>query len=323
MMPITVSHLRHAITLAKQGNFHQAAERLQISQAGLSRSIQSLEAGLGVKLFDRLGSGTEPTTLGRLVVERGATIVSDLDDLEREVRLTMGLETGSLTVGAGPYPMALAVMPSLARLLADKPQLKVRAKQHDWLSVTTAVLRHDVDIAIAEVSHAKEFDQLETKIIGEHQLYFFARSGHDLFEASSVSFDDLVRYPIVGTPVPERVAPHFRREKATTYRSSPGSVLRPSVEVDDLQDGITIVTRSDVLLVSPFSIVSDALDRGLLRAIPVVVDWFRLSYGLIYIRHRSLSPSARIFVDLVKTIESETRQREIELAKAWLPTLHE
>ncbi len=321
-MTIKLSQLRHAVTLANQGNFHQAAEQLQISQAGLSRSIQSLEAGLGVKLFDRLGSGTEPTTLGRLVVERGATIVSDLDDLEREVRLTMGLEAGSLTVGAGPYPMALAVMPALARLLAERPLLKIRAKQHDWLSVTAAVVHHDVDIAIAEVSHAKEFDQLETSVIGEHQLYFFARAGHELFDVESISFDDLVKYPIVGTPVPERVAPHFSRDRATTYRSTPGSVLRPSVEVDDIQDGITIVTGSDVLLVAPFSVVSDALDRGLIRAIPLVVPWFRLSYGFIHIRHRSLSPSALAFVDLVKKVEADTRHAETTLAKTWLPALH-
>jgi len=322
MMPIKISQLRHAVILARQGNFHLAAEQLQITQAGLSRSIQSLEAGLSVKLLDRLGSGTEPTPIGRLVVERGAEIVSNLDDLEREVRLTMGLEAGSLAVGAGPYPMALAVMPALARLLAERPKLKVRAKQHDWLSVTAAVVHHDVDIAIAEVSHAKELDQLETTVIGEHQLYFFARSGHPLFEKDTVSFDEAVRFPIVGTPVPERVAPHFSGKQSTTYRSSPGAVLRPSVEVDDLQDGITIVTGSDVLLAAPFSIVKNALDRGLLRAVPLIVPWFRLSYGLIYVRHRSLSPAAQKFVELVKKNETVTRQTEIELARKWLPLQH-
>lgn len=321
-MAITLAQLRHAVELAKHGNFHQAAEQLQISQAGLSRSIQSLEAGLRTKLFDRLGSGTAPTALGRLVVERGERIVESIDDLEREVRLTLGLEAGSLTVGAGPYPMALAVMPALARLLAERPELRVRAKQHDWISVTEAVTHHDVDIAIAEISYAKELDHLETSVIGEHQLYFFSRPSHPLLDRDPLTFEDVVSFPIVGTPVPERVAPHFNRAEATNYRTSPKSVMRPSVEVDDLMDGMTIVMGSDVLLVAPFSLVADRLDRGELKALPLSAPWFKLSYGLIRVHHRTLSPGAQAFVDIVAKVESETREREAALAARWLLSTH-
>lgn len=320
-MALKASQLRHAVELARQGNFHQAAEQLQMSQAGLSRSIQSLEANLGTRLFDRLGSGTAPTVLGRLVVERGDTIVEALDDLEREVRLTLGLEVGSLAIGAGPYPMVLAVMPALGRLLAERPNLRVRAKQHDWLSVTEAVTHHDVDLAIAEISHAKEFDHLETSLIGQHHLYFFARPGHGLLSGEPPSLDDIVRFPIIGTPVPERVASHFSRRDSTTYRTSPNSVLRPSVEVDDLMDAMAVVAGSDALLVAPLTLPQERLEQGRLGVVPWSAPWFKLSYGIIRIRHRSLSPAAQAFVDLVMKEEAATRERERLLAQTWLPTL--
>lgn len=320
-MALKASQLRHAVELARHGNFHQAAEQLQISQAGLSRSIQSLESNLGTRLFDRLGSGTAPTTLGRLVVERGAEIVEALDDLEREVRLTLGLEVGSLAIGAGPYPMVLSVMPALGHLLAERPNLRVRAKQHDWLSVTDAVTHHDVDLAVAEVSHAKELDHLETSLIGQHQLYFFARPDHPLLKDTPPSFDDIVRFPIIGTPVPERVAGHFNRRQATTYRASPSSVLRPSVEVDDLMDALAVVGQSDVLIVAPLTLAEERLDQGRLAVLPLVAPWFKLSYGIIRIRHRSLSPAATAFVDLLLAEEAKTRDRERLLAQRWLPDL--
>ena len=235
-MALKASQLRHAVELARHGNFHQAAEQLQISQAGLSRSIQSLESNLGTKLFDRLGSGTAPTTLGRLVVERGAEIIEALDDLEREVRLTLGLEVGSLAIGAGPYPMVLSVMPALGRLLAERPNLRVRAKQHDWLSVTDAVTHHDVDLAVAEVSHAKELDHLDTSLIGQHQLYFFARPDHPLLKDTPPSFDDIVRFPNIGTPVPERVAGHFRSGSlGTTFGGGPVAAAAIVAVIDAIQ----------------------------------------------------------------------------------------
>ena len=61
--------LRHVLALAEAGNYLRAAEAMHISQSALSRSIQSLEATLGVTLFDRSNRRVEPTEFGRLLIE--------------------------------------------------------------------------------------------------------------------------------------------------------------------------------------------------------------------------------------------------------------
>ena len=53
----TLRQLTHARTLAQMGNFRLAAQVLHISQPALTRSIQALEAALGVQLFDRMALG--------------------------------------------------------------------------------------------------------------------------------------------------------------------------------------------------------------------------------------------------------------------------
>ncbi|MEJ0048830.1 MAG: LysR family transcriptional regulator [Rhodospirillales bacterium] len=45
--------LGHAVVLEEERNFARAAARVHITQSALSRSIQALEAELGVRLFDR------------------------------------------------------------------------------------------------------------------------------------------------------------------------------------------------------------------------------------------------------------------------------
>ena len=59
--------LRHALALAEYRNFARAADALHITQPALSRSIQSLEDGLGVRLFDRSPRDVQPTAFGELV----------------------------------------------------------------------------------------------------------------------------------------------------------------------------------------------------------------------------------------------------------------
>lgn len=322
-MTIKAIQLRHAVCLARLGNFHRAAEELQISQAGLSRSIHALESALGVKLFDRLASGTAPTRFGEALVERGARIIAGIDDLEREIGLMRGLDSGSLAIGAGPYPMALSVMRALSRLMEARPQLKIRAKQSDWHAATDAVTHQRVDLAIAELSYARELDSLSTRLLGEHRLYFVARRGHPLLKIDAPVLDDVLKYPVAGTPVPERVASQFEGAKVGTYRTSRKSPMRPSIEVDDLLQAMDILERSDVVIATPLSLAADRLEAGRLDVVRLVAPWFKLSYGAIWIRDRSLSPAALAFIDELDAVERELKQRECELAERWVPGLGE
>ena len=66
--------IQHALTLARVGNFGRAAESLGISQPSLTRSIASLEASLGVKLFDRNRRGIKPTVFGAVFLAEGKVV---------------------------------------------------------------------------------------------------------------------------------------------------------------------------------------------------------------------------------------------------------
>ena len=60
--------LRHAVFVADWGNFTTAAARLHLSQPALSRSIQTLEDELGLKLFERVAAGVVTTVAGASVI---------------------------------------------------------------------------------------------------------------------------------------------------------------------------------------------------------------------------------------------------------------
>ena len=316
---LKTTQIAHAVALARIGNFHRAAEELRISQAGLSRSIQALENQLGVKLFDRLGSGAEVTAYGEILASRGADVVTAANDLEREIALMRGLDSGQLSVAAGPYPMAMTVMPALSRLLAERPRLRVRAKQTDWQAVTDAVAHQEVDFAIAETSYARQFDALSTKVTGEHMVLFVCRAEHPLLSLEKPELTDILSFPVAGTPVPDRVADRFGDRSVGAYRDTGNGPLRPSIEVDQISAALEISIRSDVVMATPLSLVEGHLETGALRVIRLVAPWFRLSYGVITVRGRSLSPSAEALLGHVEAVEAGIREREKRLLERWQP----
>src|SRR5262245_42799038 len=59
-----LNHLRVFFEVAKSGRFTEAAQRLNISQSALSRSVALLEESQGVKLFERSKRGVTLTQVG-------------------------------------------------------------------------------------------------------------------------------------------------------------------------------------------------------------------------------------------------------------------
>lgn len=74
-------HLRYFTTVAAEGSFSRAAEKLHIAQPPLSRQVQQLEEELGVRLLNR---GRPPTLTepGRYLFEQGRQILQRVDEMK-------------------------------------------------------------------------------------------------------------------------------------------------------------------------------------------------------------------------------------------------
>src|ERR1700733_6203161 len=60
--------LEYFIAVAEEANFTRAAERVRISQSGVSAQIRALEHELGAELFDRTARTARLTTAGKAAI---------------------------------------------------------------------------------------------------------------------------------------------------------------------------------------------------------------------------------------------------------------
>ena len=175
----TPIRLRQLVSLAEHRSFHRATATLQISQPSLTKSIQVLEATLGVKLFDRQHGGVVLTDFGELVVTHIRGVVASENELLHRIGLKAGLETGSVKGALGPYPSMISGGVAAGNLLTQHSKLGVSLHVTNWLEITRLVRKRRVDLGVAELTDAATDDAFQTEMVGQHQGRFFCHPGHE------------------------------------------------------------------------------------------------------------------------------------------------
>jgi DNA-binding transcriptional LysR family regulator len=113
------------LLVAREGSFTKAAAKLGVSQSALSYTIKELEARLKLRLLTRTTRSVSPTAAGeRLLREVGPR----LEEIEVELAALSELReqpSGTIRITATEYATNAVLLPRLARLLREYPDIKV------------------------------------------------------------------------------------------------------------------------------------------------------------------------------------------------------
>lgn len=111
--------------VVRERSFTRAAARLGVSQSALSHTIRELEARLGVRLLTRTTRSVSPTEAGeRLVHNLGPRF----EEIETELASLSALRerpAGTIRITATEHAVEAILLPKLARLLRDYPDIRV------------------------------------------------------------------------------------------------------------------------------------------------------------------------------------------------------
>lgn len=306
-MHFKLRQLAHALAVWKYRSFRRAAEQQHISQPALSRSIHKLEEALGVPLFDRQAAEVTLTAYGEIFLHRAQALVSEAEELEREMILMKGLGVGRFSIAMGAYAARVAGIPAIARLLAEHPGLQVRLETQNWRDTERMVRNRQIDLGFGELAHLQDASELEVEPVGHHALVVFCRPGHPLLSRSTpVTAADIDSYPLVGPPIPYRLAHLFPRNGSVDEKTGD---IYPPVVVEDLDAVCSIVAATDGLAAALPVAIEPRLRSGEIAIVPFQAPWFRVHYGFIRLASRSVSPAAEVFMNLVKSSEQDLERR--------------
>ena len=113
------------VRVVEAGSFSEAARQLLMTPSTVSKLIARMEDRLGARLIERSTRRLSLTDEGRLFYERSGALLSELDDIEREISLGAASAGGTVRVNASVAFGVLAIEPLLPEFWRTYPNVVV------------------------------------------------------------------------------------------------------------------------------------------------------------------------------------------------------
>ncbi|NNF33014.1 MAG: LysR family transcriptional regulator [Saprospiraceae bacterium] len=121
---IEIRHLRYFNALAEELHFRKAAERLYITQPGLSRQIMLMEEEMGVELFKRSKKHVSLTQAGEYFKEETEYILNHVQHVINQARSIQSGHEGELRIGFVGSAMQKVIPDLLLNLNKSNPGIR-------------------------------------------------------------------------------------------------------------------------------------------------------------------------------------------------------
>ncbi|WP_116597795.1 pca operon transcription factor PcaQ [Primorskyibacter marinus] len=286
---IKIRHLQCFVEICRERSMKSAAEKLNLTQPAISKTLKELEEILKVPLLTRSRAGVSLTRHGDVFLHFAEMSLASLQQAVAGVEDLAGQGRARLAVGALPS-VAAGLMPAVAAQfteLSSGATLQIMDGPHGYL--IDRLRRGDLDIVIGRLGPSDSMQNISFTQLYNEEVRFIVRAGHPLLAAP-----ELPRLP----------------EYQVIYPSQ-GSAIRPLVERFLISHGIgridkrletvsgafgrVFTRRSDAIWIISAGVVANEIADGHLVALPWDTSMMRGPVGLMRRPETAQSPQDQVF----------------------------
>ncbi|MCE7796257.1 LysR family transcriptional regulator [Sphingobium sufflavum] len=257
-----MQHLHHFIVTARLGSVGKAAEELNLTQSGISRSIRTLEDYLGLPLFKREARGVALTEFGQQLLPRAQGIWNARARTLNEMMSYKSLKSGHVEIGIhNVFAYALATE-TLANFAAAYPNVDMTVVTRSDPELSRRLVKEELDFGFTLFVPGFRDPRLVYESLFVLPCGTYASPNHPLAGASGVSIDVLAEqeWALAGSTA--------LRSTFTTFFTDRG-ILPPArlVQSSSIALLAELVSKNRLLTVLPHVVAQAALLSG--RLVPV------------------------------------------------------
>ncbi|MDT8345584.1 MAG: LysR substrate-binding domain-containing protein [Thermohalobaculum sp.] len=253
---MNLKQLTYFIAVAEELHFGRAADRLGMAQPPLSRQIKQIEEELGALLFDRGRNAITLTQAGERLLERGRSILSQIENTRLEIRrIGQGAE-GRLRIGfVGSATFSL--LPNILKSFrANYPDVALSLIPMNNAQFHRSLVSREIDVAFARPTLSDP--EFVTRKLAEEALVMAASDTLEPAAGGSIRLEQAAALNFI--LYPEYPRPSFADFVLKSCEEQ-GFVVAKRVFTMDLQTALSLVAIGEGVCIVPASVAS-AQRRG-------------------------------------------------------------
>jgi len=278
------------VTVIDSGSMTAAAETLQQTVSGVSRTLTRLEKKLDATLVRRTTRRLQLTEEGELFLARARAILAAMDDAEEAISRRRERPAGRLRVDAASPFMLHCVVPHVKAFAALYPEISLELTSNERI---VDLLEQRVDIAIR--IGALQDSTLHARALGSSRLRVLVSPAYLAEHGEPRDVEELMRARLIGFTAPESLNDWPLRDGRAAFVT-----IKPAVSASS---GETIrqlaIDGGGIACLADFMTAAD-VETGRLRTIlDDALEDVRQPISAVYYQSESLAARARAFLDFL------------------------
>ncbi|MDH6284668.1 LysR family transcriptional regulator [Prescottella agglutinans] len=276
--------LRYFLAVVDEANFTRAADRLHVSQPGVSAQIRQLERELGHDLLDRSGRTVTLTEVGAAVLPYARAAVAAASATRDAADAVAGLLRGHVGIGSVPSA-ALDFVELLADFHARYPDIEMTLTEQSSENLLKEVRTGRLDLAFVGLAGDSP-PGVACRVVREDALVAVVAHTDPLADRPAVDLHELAARPLITLPRGTGI-----RSALDASFADAGLRARIAFEASDPRVAARLAQRGLGTGILPASEVAQDDDRGLVRAV-AITPRVSARLALVWRAQGPLSPAA-------------------------------
>lgn len=281
--------------VAELGSFTKAANALQLPNASVSTLVVQLEAHLQTKLLARTTRRLSLTDDGAAYLDRVQRLLSDVDELETQLRGAHTSPRGRLRIDVPAAAGRHVIASALPQFFAKHPDISIDIGSSDR---PVDLVMEGVDCVIR--GGAVHDESLVARKLGAFKVITCAASSYLKQHGTPLTLQDVQTQHTAVNFFSAKTGKVFALDFEDAQGNKTAVQLAHRVAANDADTHVALVCSGLGLAQLPLTrYVKDLLDNGSLVQVLSHLNAGQLPLYVMYPRNRHLSTRLRVFVDWV------------------------
>ncbi|WP_256759353.1 LysR family transcriptional regulator [Cohnella sp. WQ 127256] len=288
--------LRYFLAIANERQITRAAKHLNMEQPPLSRQLKLMEQELGVILFDRNGKQLQLTQAGELLRQRAITLMDQFNETITYVQEVGEGVQGVLSIGV--VVSCISLLPPAIRLFNEKyPQVTFKIQEGDHYQLGELLENRDLELIVSRLPFQSDLQSQHYSILPLPSDPFVAVVPSEWCtdpNQRTMTLQELARYPFLTLKTDRTTGMHNR-----VFHEFKQHDLEPRIicECSSVAITVSLVASGIGVAILPKSVMNTFASPHL-KQITIADVEFQSEVGIVWLRDRHLSKSARHFMEI-------------------------